>query len=78
LWKDQAALDAHAKLQAQRPALPTVCGSAPASGSAWHGHRARRDGRRGAIQQSVQSSRRCSTARPAMRRSRNAASAAPA
>ena len=22
LWKDQAALDAHAKLQAQRPALP--------------------------------------------------------
>src|SRR4029077_10040667 len=30
LWKDQAALDAHAKLQAQRPPLPG-CGSAPAS-----------------------------------------------
>ena len=29
LWKDQAALDAHAKLQVQRPPLP--CGSAPAS-----------------------------------------------
>jgi len=31
-----------------------------------------------AIQQSVQSSRRCNTARPAMPRSRNAASASPA
>src|ERR1700758_2286884 len=31
LWKDQAALDAHAKLQAQRPSCRRGCASAPAS-----------------------------------------------